>query len=123
MDSQIGSEVLALEDARYSAMLAGDVASLEKLLDKDLTYAHSNGLTQKKPEYLLEFKVRRYVEIHRDVVNIVVRGDAALVYSNLHIKAVVRGAQRDVKTFALAVWSKTEVSWRLLALHSIGHPK
>lgn len=123
MGSKIEREILTLEDARYSAMLAGDVAALEKLLDKDLTYAHSNGLTQKKPEYLAEFKTRHYEAIDRDVVNSVVRGDTALVYSNLHIRAVVRGLQRDVKTFALAVWSKNEVGWQLLALHSIGHPK
>ena len=123
MGSQTESRILAFEDARYSAMLAGDIAALEKLLDNDLTYAHSNGLTQNKLEYLAEFKMRHYEEIHRDVIRTVVRGDTALVYCNLHIRAVVRGAPRDVKTFALAVWSKAEESWRLLALHSIGHPK
>jgi hypothetical protein len=122
-DRSAEEDVFAIEDMRYSAMLRADVAALAALLDDELTYAHSNGLTQNKQDYLAEFRVRRYESIQRDDVKIIIRNETALVYCRLHIKAVVREAPRDVRTFALAVWSRTAGSWRLLALHSIAQPQ
>jgi len=40
--------VLAAEDARYAALIAGDVSELNNLLGEDLVYHHSNGLVDNK---------------------------------------------------------------------------
>ena len=37
--------VATLEDARYRAMVAGDVAGLGRFLSERLTYTHSNAQT------------------------------------------------------------------------------
>lgn len=110
----------ALEERRYAAMMVGDVAALDALLDDELTYVHSNGLVQTKADYLESFRrgLRKYESIGRDEVKIDVRGDAALVHAKLHIRARLGNASRVVDTFALAVWIRKNGSWRLLALHS-----
>lgn len=112
--------IRSLEDARYAAMLAGDVLALDAMLDEDLTYSHSNGTVQSKQEYLDAFrlKLRKYHRIERTAQNIIVRGDLALVYCNLDIQAVVKNAPHQARTFALAVWVQSGERWRLLALHS-----
>jgi len=44
--------VIAADDARYRAMIAGDVARLDGLLSPDLVYTHSDGKSENKSEYL-----------------------------------------------------------------------
>ena len=57
--------IAALEDARYRAMVAGDVAGLGRFLSDRLTYTHSTALTESKAEYLASVAkgVFRYREI------------------------------------------------------------
>lgn len=117
------AEILALEEARYAAMLRADIAALDHLLDSQLTYTDSSGRVDTKAQYLDTFRagLRKYKTIERRNVRVVVRDRAALVFCDLHIQAVFNGAIRDVQTRALAVWTQEESDWRLLALHSIAH--
>ena len=45
-------ELKALEDRRYSAMLAGDMAVLDELCSDDLIYTHSKADYDDKRSYL-----------------------------------------------------------------------
>lgn len=45
-------DVLDLEDERFHAMVANDVASLNELLADDLHYVHANGLLEDKAEFI-----------------------------------------------------------------------
>ena len=44
--------VLALDEARFDAQVAGDKARLEELLAEELHYTHSNALVDTKASYI-----------------------------------------------------------------------
>jgi hypothetical protein len=113
-------QVSELEEQRYRAMLAADVAALDRLLDEALTYTHSSGVVDTKASYLagVRDKVWEYKHIARANERIVVRGDCALVFCRLSIDVLVRGAQRKVESNALAFWVLDGGRCRLLAVHS-----
>ena len=116
-----GEEAIrALEEQRYAAMLAGDVVTLERLLDDALTYTHSNGVVDTKASYIagVRDKVWEYKAIAREDERVVLRGDAALVYCRLRIELLVRGTPRKVNASVLGVWVRSGAEWRLLAIHS-----
>jgi hypothetical protein len=121
MDEQT---VSAMEERRYAAMLAGDVATLERLLDDELTYTHSNGVVDTKATYIagVRDKVWEYRAIAREDERVVVRGNCALVFCRLRIDLLVRGAPRKVDSKSLAVWLQDREQCRLLAVHSSAVP-
>jgi hypothetical protein len=113
-------DILKLEDQRYVAMLAGDVATLERLLDDELSYTHSNGVVDTKASYIagVRDRVWEYKSIAREGERVLLRGDAALVYCRLRIDLLVRGTPRMVDASVLGVWVRSGAEWRLLAIQS-----
>lgn len=114
------AQVRQLEDQRYAAMLAGNVATLERLLDDDLTYTHSNGVVDNKVSYIAGIRDRlwEYKAIAREGERVVIRGTCALVFCRLRIDLLVRGTPRHVDSHALAVWASGGAPPRLLSVHS-----
>jgi hypothetical protein len=112
--------ILQLEEQRYAAMLAADVATLERLLDDQLTYTHSNGVVDTKASYIagVREKLWEYKSISREGERVVLRGDAGLVYCRLRIDLLVRGTPRKVDANVLGVWTRSGGEWRLLAIQS-----
>ena len=112
--------VRGLENQRYAAMLAADVATLERLIDDAATYTHSSGVIDSKASYIggLRDKVAIYKSIMRDNERVVIRGATALVFCRLRMDLTVNGAPRHVNSNALAVWSFDGQEPRLLAVHS-----
>jgi hypothetical protein len=112
--------VLALEEQHFAAMVAGDVAALERLLDDALTYTHSSGAVDTKASYIagVRDKLWDYKAIVRENERVVLRGDTALAFCRLRIDVVASGAARKVDSSALAVWVRNGADWRLLAVHS-----
>ena len=114
-------EIRQLEEQRYAAMLAGDTAVLDGLLDPKLVYTHSSGVADTKTSYIegVRSKIWEYQQIERSDETIVLRDNLALVFSRLKIDINVRGVPKHLDNRALAVWTKDAASdWRLLALHS-----
>lgn len=106
-----------LENRRYAAMLASDVAVLDEMLDDDLIYSHSLGDRDGKASYL--DKVARgvfvYHEVHHTNDSIVARGDCAVVAGTMRAKASVGPELREINNASLAVWMKFGGRWRLVA--------
>jgi ketosteroid isomerase-like protein len=121
--SMTEADITTLEEQRYSAMLRKDIAALENLLDDELVYTDSSGRVDTKANYLDSFRggSRNYRSIDRRNVKVMIRGNTALVFCDLHIQATLQDAIRNVRTRALAVWSGTNGIWRLLALHSTAY--
>ncbi len=119
------AEIKAVEDQRTAAMLALDVEKLDALLDDDLSYMHSSGVTDSKKTYLdgVRGKTWEYKSITREDVRIAVKGDTATVFCHLMLTFHLRGEPRSVDSNALAVWTKASGSWRLLAVLSSARPK
>jgi hypothetical protein len=113
-------DILTLEQRRYDAMLTADVATLERLLDDQLTYTHSSGVVDTKASYIAGVRDRlwEYKAISRENERAVVRDSCALVFCRLRIDLLVRGTPRKVDSHSLAVWTADGPQPRLLAIHS-----
>jgi Domain of unknown function (DUF4440) len=123
MTQDISSLIAALEDERYAAMLSSDMVKLDRLLDDRLRYVHSNGRKDDKFSYMKGFEqLWEYRSIDRQDQTIVPLGDTALVYSTLHMEALVGGAPRKVHSHALAVWHMSGGVWRVVSIFSVGIP-
>jgi hypothetical protein len=118
-------EVLAMDERRLKAMIAGDIGELEKLLHRDLKYTHSSGLVDSKDSYIrgVREKLWDYQSIRTSNEAVSVYGETALVHCRLQIDLEVKGTPRQVDSLALTVWIKDEGRWQVLAVHSTPHPK
>ena len=109
--------VLAAEDRRYQAMIDTDLATLDRMLDDRLSYAHSSGARDTKAEYLE--KVRSgyydYLTIEHPVERVEVVGDTAMVIGRMTSDLTVQGVRKTIDNLALSVWVRADGDWRLLA--------
>jgi ketosteroid isomerase-like protein len=110
-------QVLAAEERRYAAMVDADLAALEELFTEQLSYTHSSGVRDTKAEYL--GKVRSgYYDYHRidhPVERVEVVGDTAVVVGRMTADLHVDGTPKTIDNLALAVWTRSNGGWRLLA--------
>jgi ketosteroid isomerase-like protein len=113
-------DIARLEDDRYAAMLAKDVAALERLLHPDLVYMHSSGVADTKASYIagVRDRVWDYSAIARSDQTVRLHGALALVFNRLKIDLSVRGVAKSLDNRALAVWVADDGTWRLIALQS-----
>jgi hypothetical protein len=111
------AEVLALEDRRYQAMIDADLDTLDRLLADEVSYAHSSGVRDTKDEYVA--KVRSgYYDYHRidhPTERVEVLGDTAIVVGRMTADLDVDGVGKTIDNLCLAVWTRTDDGWRLLA--------
>ena len=107
------AEIKALEDRRYRAMLAGDMAVLDELCSDDLIYTHSKADYDDKRSYLHKVGTRyfTYLEITHPADRILVVDGAALVTGRMTAKVSVAGTIVHVDNRYLAVWVRER--WRL----------
>ena len=117
-------EILALEDKRFAAMIAGDLGALEPMVHEELLYTHSSGITDTKASWLdsmrsgkVKYRSARCTERKVRVVN-----DVALVNGKAHIEADIGGAPRTLKLLFLNAWAKTPQGWKFVAWQSCPQP-
>jgi ketosteroid isomerase-like protein len=117
MPDDIAREIARLEDARYAAMIKGDVEALGALLADDLVYAHSFGDRDSKESYVAKVKSGNitYSEISHPIERIIARGDMAIVAGRMIATAMVGGEVRRLNNSCLAVWARREGRWELVA--------
>lgn len=110
-------DILALEDRRYAAMLAGDVAALDELSSDALVYTHSRGDRDTKASYLSRVAEGFFVyhEIAHPVEKLVVNDAAALVFGRMSARARVGGEERRLDNACLAVWLREAGGWKFAA--------
>ena len=111
------TEVLALENRRYQAMIDADLDTLDRLCADELSYAHSSGVRDTKDEYFAKLR-SGYYDYHRidhPVERVEVVGDTAIVVGRMTADVDVDGVGKTIDNLALAVWVRTGDGWRLLA--------
>ena len=109
--------VLAAEDRRYQAMVDTDLATLDRMLDDRLSYAHSSGARDTKAQYLEKVRSGYYDYLTADhpVERVEVVGDTAMVVGRMTSDLTVQGVRKTIDNLALAVWVRADGGWRLLA--------
>jgi hypothetical protein len=120
MTDPVSTLIAKLEDERYAAMLSGDLATLDRLLDDRLRYVHSSGHADDKASYLAGLRKgkTKYLSISRENQSIVILGESAAVFVTFHLEVAVPGAVRSVHARALALWSLSQGAWRVGAVLS-----
>jgi len=114
------AEKQAVEQAERGwakAVVAGDLAALEKIFADDLIYTHSSGMTDSKADYIAKLRSgqTKYVSVDYDSMTVKVYGDSAIVHSKARIKAQSATGGIDSNLVMLHVWQKSGGSWKLVA--------
>lgn len=110
-------EVAQLENSRWQAMLAADLAMLDRLLAPQLAYTHSNMTTDDKASYLKKLAdgFYQYQTIHREQETIRIAGDTAIITGHLRASILAGGQPRNLNNLYLAVWARVNGTWQFIA--------
>jgi uncharacterized protein (TIGR02246 family) len=115
----LADEIRAVELERNRAILAGDVATLERLTSDDYTFINQRGELRTKAEILQGFKTGSFRYAARDVSDLVIRvyGDSAAVVTG---RAVQHGTENS-KDYSgenrfTRVYVKQDGRWASVAL-------
>lgn len=109
--------ILALEEQRRSAMLAGDLGALESLLAPDLRYTHSTGTSDTRASLLAKLAGGQiaYRQLAFTQLAVQCTADAGTVAGEMHAEVVRDGLPRSVAACYLAVWLRRAGAWQLAA--------
>ncbi|WBV45481.1 nuclear transport factor 2 family protein [Pseudoroseomonas cervicalis] len=119
-------DIRALEEARYAAMLAGDLEALAALLSPRLVYAHSDATQDTRESYLesLRSGALRYHAIRHETHHLLPAGDGAVVaLGSMRADITRHGAEKSIASLSCAVWAREGGAWRLLAYQPTALPK
>jgi hypothetical protein len=116
-----GSAVLAADSARIEAMVSANRAELEVTLHPSLTYTHSNGKLDTR-ETLIESLVGGdidYLSIETIEPQVRLRGETAVLTSNVRMQVEAAGRVHDLEMAVTAVYFFAEGRWQLAAYQSV----
>jgi ketosteroid isomerase-like protein len=104
-------------EALREALLKADKAQLERLSAEQLSYGHSDGRVQNKPEFIDGVMTRKATvkSINFPDLKVAVAGDAAIARHLYESESETDGKPNSVKIGALEVWQKQGGNWKLLA--------
>lgn len=117
--------VLAAEDVRFAAMVAGDAEGMRRAFADDLAYVHSTGGVQGRDDLIEAIAGRqlRYLALEPAERDIVFLGPAAAyVLGRGHIRAQTGERELDFQGRYLAIYGRTGGNWRLRAWQSLRLP-
>jgi len=111
-------EVLAVDAERIAALLAGDVATLDRLIAANYTHVETDGGLRDKAQFLalLATPGLRFVRWEVDENHVRVYGDVAVVsgvYRN--VVRTAGGEQPEKRARHLRVWVRERGAWRNVA--------
>ncbi len=103
------------------AMVDGDSAMLNKLVAEKLSYGHSGGHIDLKPEFIhkLNGGGSDFVTIDLTEQTIEIFKKTAIVRHNLSAKTNDNNKPAEVHLKVLLVWQKQHGSWKLIARQAV----
>jgi len=104
-------------EALRKALLEADKSQLEKLTAEQLSYGHSSGKVESKPQFVEGVMTRKAIvkSIGFPEVAVAVVGDAAIVRHLWESESETDGKPTSTKIGVLQVWQKQDGNWKLLA--------
>jgi hypothetical protein len=117
------NEVLAVENARTTALDHADVPALDKLLADDLTYVHASGKVDTKSSFLdaIRSDQLHYISWQARAMHIRVLGDTAVLDGEYLVRVIdrrVKPEPSDVNLFILSVYARRNGRWQQIAWQS-----
>jgi ketosteroid isomerase-like protein len=118
-------EINQIEDARYDAMIAGDMAGLARILADEFTYHQPTGNVASKESYMQSLKSGevKIKKAERHGVTIHVYGDVATAMGSTRVDLELKGEARQVDLRYINVWVKRDGRWQIVARQSAFKPK
>ncbi len=125
MSKDTSSQILALEESRCRALLAGDVDALSQLLSDRLVFAHANANYEDKQSLITKMGSGNivYQTLRVSEQRVIDLGDSALLVSRLTAEVLVGGQPRSIDNYTLSVWTREAGDWRLVAYQPTAIPK
>jgi hypothetical protein len=104
-----------------TALMNRDSIALDSLLAADVTYGHSNGMTQSRSELIRSVMSREQDYKKMDVRKMDIRffGNTAVVNLEADVSLIMTGKPMDLDMDALLVWVKRKGCWQLVARQSV----
>jgi len=104
-------------EALREALLKADKAQLARLTADQLSYGHSDGRVQNKPEFIDGVMTRKATvkSLTFPDLKIEVAGDAAIARHLYESESEMDGKTTNIKIGTLEVWQKQGGNWKLLA--------
>jgi ketosteroid isomerase-like protein len=121
--AQSGPEIS--EQNRFEAQVTKDTVLLEKLLDDDLVYVHSNALVESKADFLNSIGGGgiQYLEMGKMSGEPVRRwGKTALMTGLIAVKGIYRQSPFEVQLRYTSVYRKDKGLWKLVSWQSTKIP-
>lgn len=114
-------EVAASVEMLRKAMIDADSSMLSKIADDSLTYGHSSGFVQHKPEFIHSFTsgASDFITIDLSDQTIQLFGNTAIVRHILSAQTNDNGKPGTVKLKILTVWQKENGDWKLIARQAV----
>lgn len=123
-DQTIAAQIIALEKRRCGALIANDMAVLQKLLSDDLVYTHGSGVVDDKTAYLAaqRAKVAIYETIDHEDLRVRAYGsNVAILTGRLRLAIKVKGEPRSVDNRFTSVWvrsSRETDDWQFVSFQA-----
>ncbi|MGW5863252.1 nuclear transport factor 2 family protein [Streptomyces sp. NPDC055239] len=113
----VRATIRTLEDARYEAVITGDIEAFTALAHPELAYTHSNAVVDTLDSYREKLGSGHYVyhHIEHPVDRIIVSGETAVVVGEMHADLTAGGVRKTLANRCLAVWVRESDRWLLLA--------
>ena len=120
-------EIISCEDQLRSAMLAGDVVALDRLIDDDLAFISHEGAVVGKAADLAAHAARTLQLTHMAPSDSRIRryGDVAVVTVRMAVKGTYADVPFDTAFRYLRVWHLRDGAWRIVAgqMNAAGYPE
>lgn len=113
-------ELLNLHKRKFSWLVNKNYDSLRWLLDDNLLYIHSNGLTESKSDVFnnLKNEVIAYTKSEVSEAQVRVYGNSAVVTGKGAFAGKARGTPFELNLVYTEVYAKLDGRWRLVSRHA-----
>ncbi len=124
-DTLAKQSVLDFQSARFKAMVDEDLASLERFLADDMTYAHTTGITESKTEFLSTIASGKidYLALAPLEVDVRIYGDVAVLTGLARLRGAVGDREVGFTLRFLEVARLAGDAWQLIAWQSVRAPE
>jgi ketosteroid isomerase-like protein len=114
--SDIATQLLAADEARYQALYAQDVAALAPMLRDDYLHTHATGKTDEKIAFLATIQAGKYRFLNAVRSDQVVRsvGTVAFLSGTTETTIEIGGTLKTLRNAFVTAWVLEEGAWKLL---------
>jgi hypothetical protein len=114
-------EIASKMNLLTNALLERDSLNLDRLLDSEVTYGHSNGLHQTKAEVIRSIMSRQhdYQKIDTRSMQIRMYQNTAVVNTQVAVSMLLESKTLELQLDILFVWIQENGNWKLVARQSV----